>query len=411
MSVVADVALPVLPVEQPAFWADPDPFVDEARRQHPWLARFSQGFIVYGHQACADLMANDAQLKPGLGGIVDHYGVRGTMWGRFMDEMVLNATGDVHNRLRASVARAFTPKQANLTRPLMRKVISDLLDQWAPRGAFDFASDFAPNFPVAVILGLLGVSADAIPRMRTALDNQLTSLTLDPAAKPLFMAGWEVLWAFADELVNEREATGPGAEESLLDALIASKNAGQLDETELRFMVLVLVVAGYDTSKNMLSFTIALLLSRPEMWNRCAEDQPYCAKVVEEALRYAGIATPYRLVAEQFSYDGFEFPQGAMVIFATSLAGRDPAMFPDPLTFDPDRPNANRHVSFGRGGHLCLGMFIAKCQLEEGLHLITQRLRNPRLNGEVEWRPFLGAWGPKHLPIAFDAAPVQEIAA
>ena len=411
MSVVADLALPVLPVEQPDFWADPDPFVEEARRQHPWLARFSQGFIVYGHQASVDLMANDAQLKPGLGGIVDHYGVRGSMWGRFMDEMVLNASGETHNRLRASVARAFTPKQANLVRPLMRTVIADLLDQWAPRGSFGFASDLAPKFPVAGILGLLGVSADAIPRMRTALDDQLTSLTLDPAAKPLFMAGWDVLWAFADELVNEHEARGPGEQESLLDALIATKNAGQLDETELRFMILVLVVAGYDTSKNMLSFTIYLLLSRPQMWQRCAADIGYCGKVVEEALRYAGIATPYRLVAEPFSYDGFDFPQGAMVIFATSLAGRDPAMFADPLTFDPERPNANRHVSFGRGGHMCLGMFIAKCQLEEGLHLITQRLRNPRPACAVEWRPFLGAWGPKHLPIAFDPAPAQEIAA
>jgi cytochrome P450 len=406
MSVV-EVALPVLPVELPEFAANPDAYVEEARRQHPWLARFSQGFIIYGHQASVDLMANDEQLQPGLGGIVDHYGVRGSMWGRFMDEMVLNASGPTHTRLRSSVARAFTPKQANLTRPLMRKVISDLLDEWAPQGKFDFA-DFAALFPVAVILGLLGVSADAIPRMRTALDNQLTSLTLDPAAKPLFMAGWDVLWAFADELVNEREASGAGEEESLLDALIASKNAGQLDETELRFMILVLVVAGYDTSKNMLSFTIQILLSRPEMWKRCADDIGYCGKVVDEALRYAGIATPYRLVVEAFTYDGFEFPEGAMVVFATSQAGRDPAMFADPLTFDPDRPNANRHVSFGRGGHMCLGMFIAKCQLEEGLHMITRRLTHPRLAGEVEWRPFLGAWGPKHLPIAFDPAPGEE---
>jgi cytochrome P450 len=410
MSVVADLALPVLPVEQPTFWANPDPFIEEARRQHPWLARFSRGFIVYGHQACADLLANDDQLKPGLGAIADFYGVRGTMWGRFMDEMVLNASGETHARLRASVARAFTPKQANLARPLMRKVISDLLDQWAPRGSFDFA-DFAALFPVAVVLGLLGVPADTVPRMRTALDNQLTSLTLDPVAKPLFMAGWDVLWAFADEIVSEREANGAPGEESLLDALIASKNAGQLDETELRFMILVLVVAGYDTSKNMLSFTIHLLLSRPEIWKRCAEDPDYCAKVVDEALRYAGIATPYRQVAEPFTYDGSEFPAGAMVVFATSLAGRDPALFPDPLTFDPERDNAKRHVSFGRGGHICLGQFIAKCQLEEGLHLITQRLRNPRLAGEVEWRPFLGAWGPKHLPIAFDATPAEEITA
>ena len=205
MNMVTDAALPVLPVELPEFSANPDPYLEAARREHPWLARFSQGFIVHGHQASADLMANDEQLRPGLGGIVDHYGVRGSMWGRFMDEMVLNASGETHTRLRASVARAFTPKQANIARPMMRKVISDLLDEHAPGGKLDFA-DFAALFPVAVILGLLGVSADSIPRMRTALDNQLTSLTLDPAVKDLFMSGWEVLWAFADELVLGREA-------------------------------------------------------------------------------------------------------------------------------------------------------------------------------------------------------------
>ena len=253
--------------------------------------------------------------------------------------------------------------------------------------------------------GLLGVSADPIPRMRTALENQLTSLTLDPAAKPLFMAGWEVLWTFADDLVNEREASGKHDEDSLLDALIAARNAGQLDETELRFMVLTVAVAGFDTSKNQLTMTMKLLMERPEMYARCAEDKDFCRKVIEESLRHSAIATPFREVAANFTYHGFSFSKGETLVMAAPLANRDPAVFPDPQTFDPDRENANRHVAFGRGAHICLGKFIAMNQLQEGLHLIAQRLKNPRVNGEIVWRPFLGAWGLKSLPIVFDVAP------
>jgi cytochrome P450 len=89
---------------------------------------------------------------------------------------------------------------------------------------------------------------------------------------------------------------------------------------------------------------------------------------------------------------------------APPLANRDPAMFPDPGTFDPERENLGRQVAFGRGEHICIGQYLARNQLQEGLHLIARRLRNPRVTGEVEWRPFLGAWGLRTLPIAFDPA-------
>lgn len=402
MATIADTSIPVLPVETLEFSANPDPFLAAARREHPWLARFSQGYLVHGYQAVADLLADDVNLVPGFGPIVDYYGVRGTMWARFMEEMVLSQSGEPHARLRASVIHAFTPKRANQVRPMMQRVITELLDDWAPRGEFDFAV-FASFFPVTVTCGLLGVSAEPIPRMRTALENQLTSLTLDPAAKEHFMAGWEVLWDFADTLVKEREASGEIDEESLLDAMIAAKNAGQLDETELRFMLLTVVVAGYDTSKNMLTLTMKMLLDRPEMYRRCAEDKEFCGKVAQEALRHSAIATPYRAVAQDFTYQGHQFRKGETVVCAPPLAGRDPSVFADPLIFDPDRENASRHVAFGRGAHICLGQFIAKNQLQEGLHLIAQRLRNPRVNGEIVWRPFLGAWGLKSLPITFDA--------
>lgn len=403
MTVDIAASIPMMPVETPAFAADPDPFLDAARREHPWLARFSQGYVVHGYQAVADLLADDANLVPGFGPVIDYYGVRGTMWARFMEEIVISRSGPVHSRLRASVAHAFTPRRANRERTMMQRVISSLLDEWAPRGAFDFA-EFASYFPVTVMCGLLDVSADPIPRIRTALENQLTSLTLDPAAKPLFMAGWEVLWDFADTLVKEREASGAGDADSLLDMLIAAKNAGDMDDVELRFMLLTVAVAGYDTSKNQLAMTMKILLDRPEMYRRCAEDLPFCRLVIEESLRHSAIATPYREAARDFSYAGFDFRQGDTLVLAPPLGNRDPAVFPRPEAFDPERENAGRHVAFGRGAHMCLGQFLARNQLQEGLHLIARRLRNPRLAGEVEWRPFLGAWGLRHLPIAFDPA-------
>ena len=90
MELVTEPSLPVLPVETPEFSANPDPFLEAARRKHPWLARFSQGYIVHGYRALADLLADDKNLISGFGGILDFYGVRDTMWARFMQEIVIS---------------------------------------------------------------------------------------------------------------------------------------------------------------------------------------------------------------------------------------------------------------------------------------------------------------------------------
>jgi cytochrome P450 len=91
-----------------------------------------------------------------------------------------------------------------------------------------------------------------------------------------------------------------------------------------------------------------------------------------------------------------------MLIFPMGIACRFSGPFEDGRRFDPERSNAARHTAFSRGMHMCLGQFLARLQIAEGLHLIAQRLQNPRRNGEMSWRLFPGVWGPKHLPIAFD---------
>ena len=403
MTVTAETAIPIMPVETPEFAADPQPFLEAARREHPWLARFSQGYVVHGYQACADLLADNTNMTCGFGPIIDIYQVRGTMWARFMEQTLISDYSPSHARLRGSVAHAFTPRRANQEREMMQRTITALLDEWTPKGRFDFA-EFASLFPVTVMCGLLGVSAEWVPQMRDALENQLKSLTLDPAVKPLFMSGWDVIWEFIDRLVGDREASGEFEDNSLLDNIIAVRKRGEMDDTEARFMVLSVLFAGYDTSKNQLTMTMKLLLDRPDMYRRCGEDLQYCRKVGEESLRHSAIATPYREAAEDFSYDGFRFCKGDMIVLAPPLANRDPGVFSNPGEFDPERENNSRNIAFGRGPHLCIGQFLARNQLQEGLHLIAQRLRNPRLDGNLQWRPFLGAWGLQSLPIAFDSA-------
>jgi cytochrome P450 len=172
---------------------------------------------------------------------------------------------------------------------------------------------------------------------------------------------------------------------------------------------MVLFPAGYDTSKNMLTLIVHMLLSHPDKWERCAADADYCAKVVEEMFRHTSTGTVFRTVAKAFEYDGVTFPKDTMLFFGNSLAGRDPASFPDPMKFDPERVHTNRHVAFGRGAHICIGQHLARTQITEGLRLVAQRIRKPRLVGEVKWRDFMGTWGLRTLPIAFEPGQAQSL--
>jgi cytochrome P450 len=270
------------------------------------------------------------------------------------------------------------------------------------QGKIHFA-DFASYFPITVFCGLLGVSAEIIPRIRDALETQAASTSFNRDVLPAMLRGFETLWSFADSAVLERERSGVG-NDGLLDAMIAAKTAGHIDATEIRQNLIMFVTAGYDTSKNMLGLIMYLMLQHPDHWERCAEDVGFCRKVVQEALRHSSIPSVYRAVAEDFEYAEVFFPEGTLLFFLMGLAGRDPSVFAEPLEFRPERSNAHQHMAFGRGAHFCIGMHLARAQLEEAVHLIAQRLRKPKVTGEVTWRPYLGIWGLRNLPIEFEPA-------
>jgi cytochrome P450 len=251
--------------------------------------------------------------------------------------------------------------------------------------------------------GLLGVPSGPVREIRRALDLQMACMTMNRDIFPEISAAYEMLRDFASSLIAEREQIAQMNPDLLLDALLLSRRAGKLDGIELRDLLITLLLAGFDTSKNELTLTMHALLERPEILDRCSRDADYCRSVVRESLRRTSVVSPSRTLFEDVEYGGIAFPAGTYICFAVSLTGRDPAVYANPMEFRPERAEGPRHIAFGRGTHLCLGQYLATAQMEEGLHLIARRITRPRLAGEVTWRPFRsGAWGIRTLPIAFE---------
>jgi cytochrome P450 len=406
MQTLADLDLPHLPMETSAFAADPFPHFEAARAQHPWLAHSVFGLVVTEYGAMKDLLAIDGSLRTANDGVVAIMGAKGAPSGRFFEANIFNQQGDAHRRLRDALAPIFTPRHANEIRPLMREVIDELLDAWAPMGRFEF-QEFASYFPISVLSRMIGGPVEDIPRLRSSLEAVSLFFSLDRSRMPEIEAALVVIEDFVQGLLADRRAKpAHEGEKDLLDMLIGAGADGRLSDREIADLLVFLYTAGYDTSKNVLTLIMRQMIERPDLYARCAADAEFCGKIVEEMMRFNGVSTSTRLTTEDLEYRGVLVPKDTMLFFPVSVAGRDPGSFADPNSFDPDRPvdPQHRHIGFGRGPHLCLGQHIARVQLQEGLQLIARRIREPKLAGEIEWRPFPGIWGLKTLPIAFTPA-------
>jgi cytochrome P450 len=401
MQPIVELTLPQMAMEDPAFAEDPFSQFNAARRQHAWLAKNSFGYVVTEYAAIKDLLGMDDKLRVAHEGMIDLMNARGSRWGAFQLDSILGIGGERHKRIRDVLAPAFTPRAANEHRWLMRQVISRLLDEWAPKAEFDF-EEFASHFPITVMFSLIGASPDALPMVRSSLETLGLSFSLIPDFLPQLEKAVGIMQEFVTGLVQSRRAGRRMHEQpDLLDALIQAHDSGGLTTVEMDNLLIFLFVAGYDTSKNVMTLIMYELLTRPAIYERCAEDPAYCRTVIEEGLRFQNPATIPRLINEDLIYRDVLFPKDTMLFFPVSMAGRDPSAVAGSDVFDPDREQNNRHMAFGRGMHICLGQFIARAQMEEGLHLIAQRITRPKLAGKPGHRPFMGVWGLRGLPITF----------
>jgi cytochrome P450 len=406
MQTLAELDLPHLPVETPAFGRDPVRYFREARKTHPWLATSDIGFLVHEFTAIRELLGQDDALRPAYDGIVDQLGAHGTPWGRFTEEQMISLPEDKHRLLRDAFAAKFTPRFANQLRPMMQAGIARLLDEWAPKGQFDF-EEFASYFPISNMFTLVGAPLDEVPGIRSSLETLGLAFSMDKSRMPAIHEAFGRIEDLVQRLIADRRAH-PEADnpEDLLHLLITTADEGGIAERTLADLLIFFFIAGYDTSKNVLTHTMYLMLQQPGIYERCGQDADYCRRVLDEGLRYFNPGSVPRFTNRDVEFRNVLLPKDTMLWFNLSISGRDIGAFPEPDRFNPDRtiePN-RRHVAFSLGKHMCLGQFIARAQLQEALHQIPQRLRNPRLVGEPGWRPFPGTWGLKGLPIEFTPA-------
>jgi cytochrome P450 len=404
---LADLDLYKLPWNTPELAADPYPHFEAARQKHPWLAITDEGYVVTGYQAIRDLMEldRDDKLRPSFDGIIEILGAKDTPWGRFTAEQMLALSGTEHKILRDTFAAKFTPRYANEIRPLMRRIMKNLLEEWLPRGKFDFA-EFASYYPVAVTASMIGAPLHVIPGLRDSLETLGRAYSLDPRLEPALQKAILHIDDFSQKLVDERRANpehdGP---EDLLDMLIEASDQENIPERQLVDMLIFLFEAGYDTSKNVLTMLMYEMTRHPDIYEKCAGNVDYCRRMLEEFLRYFNPSHSFRFTNDEIVYDGVILPKDTLLFFSLNQSGRDPQAFEQPAVFDPDRPvdPKHRHVAFGLGKHMCLGQYIARAQIQEGLAMCAEVMKNPKVAGPVTYRPFPGLWGLETLPLEFES--------
>jgi hypothetical protein len=383
---------------------DPDFRVDSpavaAAREASWYARTPLGFAVLRYQPVQALL-RDRRLRQGGMDSLELQGVTAGPLADWWRLIILNVEGETHARLRRLVARAFTPRSLERLRPRMRAVAGELIDAFAERGECEFIDAFADRYPIRVIGELLGVADEDYPRFRRCSQDLGLAFGFTVADDlERIEAGLGGLYGYVDELLARRRAT-PG--DDLVSQLIAAEEAGdRLSDEELRAMVVALVFAGHDTTRNQLGWTVHTFLDHPDQWELLASDPSLAARAVEEIMRvHPTVPAITRVAVEDVEYGGVSFPAGTYLSLMVGAANTDPAVCDDaPFDITAQRPP---QLAFGGGVHSCLGAWLARAEMAEALPLLATRLRHPRPAGPATWRPPLGITGPATLPIRFEA--------
>ncbi len=309
----------------------------------------------------------------------------------------------VHTRLRALVTKAFTPRAVEAMRPQIQAIVDRLLDRAQEAGRMDVIDDLAYPLPVTVICEMLGVPTDAhaaIKGWSADLARSLDAIGL-PAADEIRERGVQARRALADYfrtlLPERRRRPGP----DLLSALLEVEEQGdRLTEPELLSMLILLFVAGHETTVNLIGNGVLALLRHPAELARLRREPGLAASAVEELLRWdSPVQRTARTPATDVEIAGHTIPRGTLVVGAIGAANRDPAHFPDPDRLDVGRAD-NRHLSFGFGIHFCLGASLAR--LEGQIAIDTLVRRAPALElapGELEWRQSSTLRGLVALPV------------
>ena len=305
-----------------------------------------------------------------------------------------------HTRLRSLVTKAFTVKRIDDLKPRMQQIVDELLDVALERGEMDVVADLAYPLPVKVICEMLGVPEEDHHRFHRWSADLVS--TLDPMTGPEVMAraldASAAFDAYFSELIAERRTE---RRDDLLSALIAAEEeGGRLSEDELLIQLELLLVAGHETTVNLISSGTLALLQNPSEMRRLREDPALIKTGVEELLRYyPPVQLTGRIPLEDMRIGDVHVLRGQQVLALVGAANRDPEAFDEPDRLDLSR-EPNRHIAFGGGIHHCLGAALARAEGQVAIGSLIRRAGQLEPVGdEPVWKETITLRGLAELPV------------
>ena len=314
-----------------------------------------------------------------------------------LDLHMLNSDPPDHERLRKLVNKAFTARRVQRLRPRISAITAGLLEDMSTRTEADLLASFAFPLPITVICELLGIPAGDRDDFRT----WSATIVSNAAAPEVFQAHATAMARYFVALLAAKRRE-PG--DDLLSALIAARDEeDSLSENELVSMAFLLLVAGHETTVNLIASGVLALLLNPAELARLRAEPALIGGAVEELLRYVNPVnhTTFRCAAEPVEIGGVRISRGDPVLVALSGANRDPARFGDPDRLDLGRDSAG-HLAFGHGIHYCLGAPLARLEAEIAVSALLARFGSISLAVPAEslrWRPSTLIHGLESLPV------------
>jgi cytochrome P450 len=390
---------------EPGFTDDPYPMYRLMRErdpvhEHPFGFWLLTGYEDVAAVLRADLSVNEHLLTSGL--IRDQYDQLDRSGRSSRGLSMLDRDPPDHTRLRSMVAKVFTPRKVAALEPQITALVDTALDEIQAAGRTDLVATLAFPLPFAVISQMLGIPTTDHARIRELSGLLVRSLELvtDPEIlKAISKAGEEMI-VIALELIEWKRANPA---DDLLSALITAETDGdRLSDEELVAQVILLYVAGHETTVNLIANGILALLRHPDQLALLRSQPDLAGNAVEEILRYdSPVQQTRRITTKPHQIRDREIPAGTFVLACLASANRDERFWgPDADQLRLDRPDARNHLSFSAGPHHCLGAALARLEGRVALERLVQRFPDLALDSEVEWNGRINLRGPASLHVA-----------
>ena len=318
-----------------------------------------------------------------------------------LEHNMLDLDSPDHTRLRSLVHKAFTPRMAEKMQHQIQDLANKLLDAAEPKGSMDLIADFALPLPLTVIGQILGVPAEdnhKFHRWSKTMISAGTSRNL-LVLIPNIMA----FMRYLRKLIKERRVH---PKDDLVTALVQAKDGNdQLSEDEILAMIFLLLVAGHETTVNLIGSGTLALLEHPDQLEMLRNEPAFIKTAVEELLRFV---CPVEMATERFAREDITIaettiPHGELVMAVIGSANRDDRYFDNPDSLDITRKN-NKHLAFGHGVHFCLGAPLARLEGQIAIKTLIQRMPNLHLSiaqDQIRWRGTFVLRGLEALPVSF----------